>query len=264
MNCAKLILSITLMIGSAKAVASTRSSADQDGYARGLMVVVDTRDQQACQDTKEHLQILTSLTGDLCAQNELNPLSVVVLTIPIKEWDFQMEIESSRNAPKTVRDVNVGFVRGGRTGLLFLLPSARESDNSMRLAVRKAELSVAQVRLSDMALLRSTHGNTVFTHFVLKKMSPDFDAKERSLVARMIKRVKVTQQSPDSSKSETAISSLGIVDGINSSLQEVTNSDRFELDFFLPDLDCGNSRKCNFDDGFFIPLGFGLTFKMQF
>ncbi|AFY03368.1 hypothetical protein Bdt_3695 [Bdellovibrio bacteriovorus str. Tiberius] len=241
----------------------------QETFARGLMVAADTRDRVGCQKTKELVGSLMRLEEDLCAIDELNPISVVVMTIPVDEWDFMAEIDSSRNAPRSIRDSNVGFVRGGRTSLLFLLPSARESNNMIRVAVRREQATIAQVRVSDLSMLQEMQRGHTFVHFTLRNIPRDLSERDRSAAERIVRRVRIRSSNIEGlTKEKTILQSLNIVDNINSSINDPESPDRFEMGFFLPEGLCLSLKKClnggDDEDGSFFPLSLGFSFKIRF
>lgn len=266
MKNAKLIITFAMIMTSLTAQANSFSE-EHETYARGIMVATDTRDQADCQRTQDQIRRLMHLEEDLCAVDEMNPISVVVMTIPIDEWDFMGEVDSSRKAKKSVRDSNVGFVRGGRTSLLFLLPSARESNNMIRVAVRRDTATVAQVRVSDLSMLQEIKRGHTFVHFILKNIPRHLSDEDREAGDRIVRRVRLRSSTIEGAAREKSIlQSLNIVDNINTSINDPASPDRFEMGFFLPEGLCLSLKKCLSDDedGSFFPLSLGFSFKIRF
>lgn len=240
-------------------------------YVRGIMIAVDSRDHSACQIQKERLELLrVDLDEDLCVQDNENPLRVVVLTIPSNEWDFIAEVDLSRNAKKSILDNNVGFTRDSNRGLLYILPSSRHSDNSMRLAVRQEHITAAQVRLSDLSMLSEAGRASMTLSFIHKNIPARYTQEQRMNAERIIRRVRIkshAQKSVEENES-SALSSLNILNGVNSTLQNATDNESVEMGFFIPDLICDRANgKCGFSllegSGLF-PKSFGFTFKISF
>ncbi|MFV8257045.1 hypothetical protein ACNQKP_04530 [Bdellovibrio bacteriovorus] len=266
MKNAKLILTFAMMLTSLKTYANSFSE-ERETHARGIMVAVDTRDHRQCRTTKRSLEDLVPLEEDLCAFDELNPLSVVVITIPTDEWDFMAEIDNSRNAEKSIRDTNAGFVRASRTNLLFILPSARTSNNMIRVAVRRHQATVAQVRVSDLSMLHEMNFGSAIVHFTLKNIPHQLTEKDRESAERIVRRVRVRSNAiAGAEREKTILDSLNVVSTINSSLNEAANTpNRFEMNLFLPDAYCRRENKCSKgDDDRLIPLGLGFSFKIRF
>ncbi|MFV8247785.1 hypothetical protein [Bdellovibrio bacteriovorus] len=266
MKNAKLILTFAMMLTSLTTQANSFLE-ERETYARGIMVATDTRDQADCQRTRDQIRTFMPLEEDLCAVDELNPISVVVMTIPIDEWDFMGEVDSSRRAERSARDSNVGFVRGGRTSLLFLLPSARESNNMIRVAVRRDAATVAQVRVSDLSMLQEIKRGHTFVHFILRNIPRHLSDEDREASDRIIRRVRLRSSSIEGmAKEKSILQSLNIVDNINTSINDPASPDRFEMGFFLPEGLCLSLKKClnSEDDDSFFPLSLGFSFKIRF
>lgn len=266
----KLLLTLCVFLSTLAARAGKSPFSDSaDGFARGLMVAVDTRDHQACERTKDYVRLLVPfLTEDLCAPDGQNPFSVVVMTFEISEWDFMSEVEVSRKAPRSVRDSNVGFVRGGRAGLLFLLPAARESDHNMRMALKRSQVSVAQVRLADLNILKDVNFSNMSVPFLLIRKNADSDESEREATERMLRRVRISRaHSASTQKDESdALSSLNILDNLNMS-SSTDSQNRFEMDFFIPKDQCAAGRsteRCEKETVWWLPSGIGFSLKIIF
>lgn len=270
MEYTKFILTLCVFLSALTAEAAKFSFSNQsEGYARGLMVAVDTRDQRACETTKGYIRLLVPfLKEDLCAQDGQNPFSVVVMTFETTEWDFMSEVDLSRKAPRSVRDTNVGFVRGGRAGLLFLLPAARESDHHTRVALKREQLSVAHVRLADLNMLKEVSFSNMAIPFLLMRRDTTLSESDREATERMVRRVRISRaHSASTQKDESdALSSLNILDNLNMS-PETDNQNRFEMDFFIPKDECSANRskeRCGKDSLWWLPSGIGFSFKIIF
>nr|BFD61238.1 hypothetical protein CKG001_33450 [Bdellovibrio sp. CKG001]BFD64702.1 hypothetical protein BdHM001_33830 [Bdellovibrio sp. HM001] len=270
MEYAKTLLKLCVLFSALTARAETHSfSNPSEGYARGVMVAVDTRDHKACQTTKEYVSLLVPfLKEDICAPDGENHLSVVVMTFDTTEWDFQAEVDLSRKAPRSVRDTNVGFVRGGRAGLLFLLPAARESDHYTRVALKRGQLSVAHVRLADLSMLRDMGFSNMSVPFLLMRRDASIDENDREATERMVRRVRISRaHSASAQKDESdALSSLNILDNLNM-VPSSDSQNRFEMDLFIPKDECtaGKSTgRCERDSVWWLPSGIGFSFKIIF
>ncbi len=259
----KYLLSLAVLVSSLKVLATEEAQ-----YARGLMVAVDTRDHRACQAAQERVRFMVpSFKMDLCVQDGANPFSIVVATIPLNEWDFMGEIYQSKKAPKSVRDQNVGFVSGSKTGVLFILPSARESDSNLRISLKRSEIEIASVRTADLSFLEDQKIPSVSVSFILKKLPVNYSEDQRSMTERMVRRVRISKamsEQTEKDKEKSALSSLNILDTINTSIQGATTQN-FELDVFLPIASCPHKNPCPaVKSDMIIPLGLGFSFTMHF
>ena len=270
MKYTKLLLTLCVLLSALSARAAQSSlGSSSEGFARGLMVAVDTRDHRACEKTKEYVKLLAPfLKEDLCSQDGQNPFSVVVITLEINEWDFMSEVETSRKAPRSVRDKNVGFTRGGRAGLLFLLPAARENDHHMRMALKRNQVSVAQVRLADLSILKEVSFPNMSVPFLLMRKDANADESDPEATERLVRRVRISRaQSVSAQHDESdALSSLNILDNLNMS-SSAESQNRFEIDFFIPKEGCTPNRsaeRCGKDSVWWLPSGIGFSFKINF
>lgn len=247
-----------------------QTASDEETYARGLMIAVDSRYKLECQSKKEYLRALrVELDEDLCIQDNENPLRVVVLTIPSSEWDFIAEIDQSRSSAKSITDHSVGFTRDNNRGLLYILPSSRHSQNSMRLAVKQEHITAAQVRLSDLSMLTEAGRTSMTLSFIHKNIPTSYNQEQRNHAERILRRVRIRSHAQKSAaeNESSALSSLNILNGINSTLQNATDNESVEMGFFIPDLICDRANgKCGVSliEGSMIPKSFGFTFKIAF
>lgn len=266
MKCPKIFTLLSILLSTSLAKANVFSDV-RELHARGIMVAVDTRDHRHCQLTKKHVESIVRLDEDLCAFDGLNPLSVVVITIPVDEWDFMAEIDNSRRVEKSIRDKNTGFIRASRTSLLFLLPYERTSDNLMRVATRSHTATVSQVRVSDLSMIQEMNAGYTFIHFTMKHIPHEMTAKDRQAAEKIVQRVRIrSQEKVLEHKEKTVLDSLNIISTINSSINDATEGpNQYELNFFLPDAYCRREGQCHkTDDDSLIPLGLGFSFKIRF
>ncbi|QDK37244.1 hypothetical protein [Bdellovibrio sp. NC01] len=240
-------------------------TADDQSFSRGIMLAVDTRDHAACESTKTYLKILEpTYKEDICKSDSYNPLSVIVVTTAVDEWEFMAEIDMSRKAPRNIMSHPAGFVSNTDGGVLFLLPDARDSDNKLRVALKK-ERSVAHLRLSDLSLLEDYHMPNIAISFIFKKLPASLSPQQKAMAERMVRRIRIrhTSEKPGGEES-TALSSLNILEGLNNSIKDITNKS-FEVDLFMPKDLCPTNGTCptNKSDTI-LPLKLGFSFKMKF
>lgn len=241
------------------------AAVEDDYHSRGIMFAVDTRDHAACESTKNYLKLLEpSFTEDICVSDSYNPLSVVVVTTAIQEWEFMAEIDMSRKAPRNIISHPAGFVSNTEGGVLFLLPDARDSDNKLRVSLKK-QRSVAFLRLSDLSLLEDYHTSNIAISFIFKKLPSTMSPQQRAMAERMVRRVRIrhTSETPDQTHS-TALSSLNILEGLNNSLKDITDKS-FEVDVYMPKDLCPTINPCAaVKSDTILPLKLGFSFTMKF
>lgn len=241
-----------LSIFLAFAVAPEVLAYNESTYVRGMMIAVDSRDHQSCQSQKDYLkQRKVHLKEDLCLQDNDNPLRVVVLTIPSSELDFQSEIELLRhpvNPPAT-----------HNRGALLLLPKARNGENALRISMDARRISAAQIRLSNLPILSEIGPASIRFSFVQKRLPLRYTEEQKAYIERLLRRVSVRSQEEKTIEEEdsSALSSLNIMNGINSALKDATDNDSAEMGFFIPDSPAQES------DGL-IPRRFGFKVKITF
>lgn len=248
-----------------------QTSFEEETFTRGMMIAVDSRYESECHSKKEYLRALrVELDEDLCLDDSQNPLRVVVLMAPSSEWEFLTELDLSRSAKKSMKDQNVGFTRASSGGLLYILPSKRHSDNLVRMGFESERITAAQVRLSDLSMLTESGRISLTLSFIHKNVLAshrrDQDKHSDSLLRHV--RIKSNSQKSVEEEGAAALSSLNILNEINSSLQNAADNDSIELGFFIPDLNCPHAKytcDSNPQEGGNRPIKrFGFTFKIAF
>lgn len=259
------LISIAVFISAISVIAEAKTEA----YSRGLLFAVDTRDHHTCRLVQEQIHLLAPFFAtDICAQDGTNPISIVVMTIPIIEADFLAEVDLSKNSPSSDRDQTPGFAPMGIAGIFFILPYARESESNILLSFKRSSLSVAHVRVTALSRLEDQGVSHLALSFVLQKIPTQYTDSQRNQAERMIKRVQIIKNIDESLKNqdkETALSSLNILEAINTSIQSAAKAPNFKINLFLPKRKCSEAIPCRpAQNQPTIPLSMGFSFTMRF
>lgn len=131
---------------------STFAFSADDTFTRGSLIAVDTRDHQACELAKIKVESMT--TGldlsKICRNDGSNPISVVLVTASISEFDYLSEVDRSHQNDGSVI---LSMEEKPGTDALVIVPNSSELNHGFKLMALKKKTKLAVMRLKDFSAL---------------------------------------------------------------------------------------------------------------
>ncbi|MEK2647223.1 hypothetical protein [Bdellovibrio sp. BCCA] len=247
------IITAALFLGSL-----TTLAAEENQYSRGLIIAVDTRDHAQCEMAQKTVQgMTTAKVTQVCAQDGRNPYAVIIITVPMSEFDY-----SNATSPAFGAKVSLTAINNPQLGTMFIYPRAHYTDQYFHVMSRREKASITIFRQSDFGDMDFRRENALLLAFLLKSNSSQQTSKK--IASSVGKRLVFNRGSFDMNESQyrsQATKAASIMDSINGTIQDAINTDRASLNLFMPPKTCRkDTGPCPNGDGY----GFGLSVTIRF
>ncbi|MBV2167192.1 MAG: hypothetical protein KUL82_00685 [Bdellovibrio sp.] len=223
------------------------SFADEDSFSRGLIIAVDTRDHAACESTRTRVAGLTSANiSNICAQDGRNPISVVVITKSISEFDYLADVVSEDTNQKRQ---TLASITHPTLGVMFFLPRSEHNNQYFRLLSQREKSNITIFRQADFGGMQERRDRVLTVSFMLRAAPHQNEVKDEKIVSSVGRRLVFSKgeiESPSRSQAKGIINAAaGIVDTINSALEKGTQENTSVTAFrpqCAPEPVCAESR----------------------
>lgn len=233
------------------------ANSDEDSFSRGLIIAVDTRDHQACESSRTRVAGLTSANiSNICAQDGRNPISVVVITKSISEFDYLADVVSEDPKRPVLASINHPTL-----GVMFFLPRSEQNNQYFKLLSQREKTNITIFRQSDFGGMHVRGDRVLTISFMLRATPHQNEVKDEKIVSSVGRRLvfnKGELESLSRSQAKSIINAaVGIVDTVNGALEKGAQEST-SVEIFRPK--CDPETVCAESKG----LTLGVSFIFRF
>ncbi|UOF00482.1 hypothetical protein [Bdellovibrio reynosensis] len=232
---------------------SLAASAEEYAFTRGILLAFDTRDHQACEMATLRVKSMAPKADlkALCAQDGRKPISVILVSTPVSEFDFTTEDLKAKKGNSLAIKLSDSSIIDQET--FILISDTEELDHTLKIMNHKKTQAVSQIRMAELSALSVLNYKLFSVPFVLRSKGSKVETLNKFAAMLERKAVSIGQNIEVSSEEEEPFT----VDGnmLPSIVKLLTTIKSISVD--LPK-DC--DKGCKSDKSF----GLSIALKFRF
>ncbi|XGC80790.1 hypothetical protein ACES2L_15810 [Bdellovibrio bacteriovorus] len=231
------------------------AAAEEFAYTRGMLMAFDTRDHQACEMATLRVKGMAPKADlkALCAQDGRKPISVILVSTPISEFDFTTEdLKAKKGNSLSIKLSDTSIID---QETFILISDNDELDHTLRIMNYKNTQTVAQMRMAELSALKVLNYKVFSVPFVLRSKGNKVETLNKFAKMLEDKAVSIGQNIEVSSEEEELFTVSGNM--LPSIVKLLTTIKSISVD--LPK-NCQKGSTCKSDKGF----GLSIALKFRF
>lgn len=206
-------------------------------------MAVDKRDHRLCADTEAKIRTLTASKSydGLCTKSNNKPFAVVIISVPISDYEFLADKNSNHGASKN-------------DSVLVVLPNEKELSHYSRLTSRQNLMKVEVHHLDDFLDMKEFAIRNLSFGFLLKTSASQIKAGFGTLVTKRLASQRFNYSNhgaPPKYEGKNSTKGSG-----SFSTSESSDERRMKIGIFFPPDVCDEKYHCGDKENY----GIGISF----